>query len=55
MLGLVGFAQVSDTLHDLKGVRTAMAIELIFRGSIFLTRLFKGKWGKRYSFTTTST
>ena len=28
----------------LKGVWTAMAIELIFRGSIFLTRLFKGGW-----------
>ena len=41
--------------YDLKGVWTAMAIELTFRGSIFLTRLFKGKWGKRYSFTTTST
>ena len=41
--------------YGLKGVWTAMAIELTFRGSIFLTRLFKGKWGKRYSFTTTST
>ena len=28
----------------LKGVWTAMAIELTFRGSIFLTRLFKGGW-----------
>ena len=41
--------------YGLKGVWTAMAIELTFRGSIFLTRLFKGKWGKRYSLTTTST
>jgi len=41
--------------YGLKGVWTAMAIELTFRGSIFLTRLFKGKWGKRYSITTTST
>ena len=41
--------------YGLKGVWTAMAIELTFRGCIFLTRLFKGKWGKRYSFTTTST
>ena len=41
--------------YGLKGVWTAMAIELTFRGSIFLTRLFKGKGGKRYSFTTTST
>ena len=41
--------------YGLKGVWTAMAIELTFRGSIFLTRLFKGKWGKHYSFTTTST
>ena len=39
----------------LKGVWTALAIELTFRGSIFLTRLFKGKWGEHYSFTTTST
>ena len=28
----------------LKGVWTAMAIELTLRGSIFLTRLFKGGW-----------
>lgn len=28
----------------LKGVWTAMAIELTFRGCIFLTRLFKGGW-----------
>jgi len=41
--------------YGLKGVWTAMAIELIFRGSIFLTRLFKGKWGEHYSLTTTST
>ena len=31
----------------LKGVWTAMAIELIFRGSIFLTRLFKGNWAEK--------
>ena len=31
----------------LKGVWTAMAIELIFRGSIFLTRLFKGSWAEK--------
>ena len=31
----------------LKGVWTAMAIELFFRGSIFLTRLFKGKWAEK--------
>ena len=30
--------------YGLKGVWTAMAIELVFRGSIFLARLFKGKW-----------
>ena len=28
----------------LRGVWTAMAIELTFRGSIFLVRLFKGNW-----------
>ena len=30
--------------YGLKGVWTAMAIELTFRGSIFLARLFKGGW-----------
>ena len=33
--------------HGLRGVWTAMAIELTFRGSIFLTRLFHGGWQKR--------
>lgn len=32
---------------SLKGVWTAMAIELTFRGSIFLTRLFKGGWSEK--------
>jgi putative MATE family efflux protein len=31
----------------LKGVWTAMAIELVFRGSIFLARLFKGSWAEK--------
>ena len=31
----------------LKGVWSAMAIELIFRGSIFLVRLFKGRWSEK--------
>lgn len=31
----------------LKGVWTAMAIELTFRGSIFLVRLFKGGWSEK--------
>ena len=31
----------------LKGVWTAMAIELTFRGSIFLARLFKGSWAEK--------
>lgn len=31
----------------LKGVWTAMAVELLFRGSIFLTRLFKGNWAEK--------
>ena len=35
--------------YGLKGVWTAMAIELTFRGSIFLTRLFKGCWADKYS------
>ena len=31
----------------LKGVWTAMAIELTFRGIIFLVRLFKGSWADK--------
>ena len=33
--------------YGLKGVWTAMAIELTFRGCIFLTRLFKGRWAEK--------
>ena len=33
--------------YELKGVWTAMAIELTFRGSIFLARLFKGGWANK--------
>ena len=33
--------------YGLKGVWTAMVIELIFRGSIFLIRLFKGGWAEK--------
>ena len=33
--------------YGLKGVWTAMAIELTFRGSIFLARLFKGGWADK--------
>ena len=33
--------------HGLRGVWTAMAIELTFRGSIFLYRLFKGGWAEK--------
>ena len=33
--------------YGLKGVWTAMAIELFFRGSIFLARLFKGGWSEK--------
>ena len=33
--------------YGLKGVWTAMAIELTFRGSIFLARLFKGGWSEK--------
>ena len=32
--------------YGLRGVWTAMAIELIFRGVIFLWRMFSGKWMK---------
>ena len=37
--------------YGLKGVWTAMAIELTFRGSIFLLRLFKGKWSEKLKVT----
>ena len=33
--------------HGLRGVWTAMAIELTFRGLMFLARLWKGNWNKR--------
>ena len=33
--------------YGLKGVWTAMAIELFFRGSIFLVRLLKGGWSEK--------
>lgn len=33
--------------YGLKGVWTAMAVELTFRGIIFLTRLFRGNWLKK--------
>lgn len=33
--------------YGLKGVWTAMAVELFFRGSIFLVRLFKGGWAEK--------
>ena len=33
--------------HGLRGVWTAMAIELTFRGLLFLTRLWKGNWNKK--------
>ena len=32
--------------YGLRGVWTAMAIELTFRGLIFLVRLFRGNWQK---------
>lgn len=33
--------------YGLRGVWIAMAIELTFRGTIFLVRLFSGKWNKK--------
>ena len=33
--------------YGLKGVWSAMAVELTFRGVIFLTRLFKGRWSEK--------
>lgn len=31
----------------LKGYWTAMAVELCFRGTIFLIRLYRGKWMRK--------
>lgn len=36
-------------LYGLRGVWTAMAVELSFRGTIFLVRLFRGNWMKTLS------
>ena len=33
--------------HGLRGVWTAMAIELTLRGLLFLGRLWKGNWNKK--------
>ena len=33
--------------YGLKGVWTAMAVELFFRGSMFIVRLFKGGWSEK--------
>ena len=33
--------------YGLKGVWTAMAVELFFRGTMFLVRLFKGGWSEK--------
>ena len=35
--------------YGLRGVWTAMAIDLIFRGLVFLIRLFRGRWAKTKS------
>ena len=39
-------AALLATSYGLPGVWTAMAIELTFRGCMFLLRLFRGKWLK---------
>ena len=40
-------AALLATTYGLPGVWTAMAIELIFRGIIFMTRLYQGGWMKK--------
>ena len=42
----LSLAAVLAPHYGLRGVWTAMAIELTFRGGIFLLRLFKGGWMK---------
>jgi Na+-driven multidrug efflux pump len=39
-------AAVLAPVYGLRGVWTAMAIELTFRGFIFLVRLLRGNWQK---------
>lgn len=43
----LSLAALLATKYGLPGVWTAMAIELIFRGIIFLIRLYSGKWSKK--------
>ena len=40
-------AAILASRYGLRGVWTAMAIELTFRGLLFLTRLFRGRWYNR--------
>ena len=40
----LSLAAILARTYGLRGVWTAMAIELTFRGTIFLIRLFRGKW-----------
>ena len=42
-------AYVLSKSYGLQGVWTAMAIELTFRGTLFLVRLFRGKWLRSFS------
>ena len=44
-------AALLATTYGLPGVWTAMAIELTFRGSMFLVRLFHGGWMNRIQYT----
>ena len=37
-------AYILSQQYGLQGVWTAMAVELTFRGILFLVRLFRGRW-----------
>jgi len=41
--------------YGLKGVWTAMAVELSFRGLMFLARLFRGHWYEKLKIRTSTT
>ncbi len=43
----LSFAAILAPIMDLKGVWTAMCVELCFRGIIFLIRLYRGQWLNR--------
>ena len=46
MVRVLTLAYMLAQHYGLRGVWFAMAVELTFRGTIFLIRIFRGKWIK---------